>query len=550
MNNSAKYFFNRCAELLHRKAFDTYRVSLHNPYTIFWELERSIGKFHKKRIKNFDPTISSIGEEAKSLIDNECIDCVFEFGSFTKNQAKGILDTKDGKKIRTLTLLCNTLLFENEDFKTNLFSKLKDLLLEDNDANFSLIDTYTAWLISQLIFLGYSRKFIIDYIRKSRTFIEIGNTLEDGLGRLEKVFTYGLEKYVVIYKIKCNSDINLRITSQLITKIEKFPKAFSKNQYVSEKFKEIEKGECYFSVNVESFDFWSALKEAQPIVSETIELNILHDIDNRIVLDKQALIINSQSKKIRMSTTEENLDGFYIYQEPEFYRFVDNYKEIKEGSDDREKIRSAIRFYKLGNDSVELEHKFLNYWIGFEQLFSSVDSDEDSIRRIKSFFIPINAVFYWQRRTNYLLASLQRSGKALTVSDLISDGISTGGLLDPVIKSRLINYNSILKDHRQLKGTLENHSKRLEQHLTRIFRVRNELVHEGKSSVNLFLLTGHLRHYLLFSIEQITNELIDNPPLKNLDDVFVYFENLLTRVKSAKDITEIFNIKEYMGYME
>lgn len=550
MNNSAKYFFNRCTELLHRKAFDTYRVSLHNPFTIFWELGKSLGRFHKRRIKLFEPTITSISEEAKNQIDNECIDSVFKFGSFSKSQAKGILESKDIKKIRSVTLLCNTLLIENKDFKTNLFSKLKELILEDKDVSYSQIDIYASWLVSQLIFLGYSRKFIVDYLRKSRNYIDKGNSLEDGLGKLEQVFSYGPEKYDVIYKIKCYSESDIKIASQLIRKMEKFPSAYSKNKFVNEKFKEKGEGEGYYSVQIESLDFWSALHKSQPIISETIELNILHDIDNRIVLEKQALIIHSKTKKIRMASTEENLDGFYTYQEPEFYRFVENYKKIEEGSDAREKIRSAIRFYKLGNDSVELEHKFLNYWIGFEQLFSSVDSDEDSIKRIKSFFIPINAVFYWQRRTNYLLASLGRAGKILTVKDLLSDDLDIEGLSDPLILSRLKSYNSILKENKQLKATLEIHSKRLEQHLTRIYRVRNELVHEGKSSVDLFLLTGHLRHYLLFSIEQITNELIDNPPLRNLDDVFVYYENLLVRIKSCMNINEIFELKKYKGYME
>ena len=102
----------------------------------------------------------------------------------------------------------------------------------------------------------------------------------------------------------------------------------------------------------------------------------------------------------------------------------------------------------------------------------------------------------------------------------------------------------------ELRSLLEQHIKRLEQHLTRIYRVRNELVHEGRSTVDLYLLAGHLRHYLLFSIEQITNELAENPTLDQIDDVFVYFETLLTRIKSANNIQEIFSIKQYRGYME
>jgi len=528
---------------------------LHNPYTIFWEFGKSIEKYQKRRIKNFDPTITSIGEEALIQIKSECLDCVFSFGSFTKKQASEILEytcvkNKDGKKNRSLTLLCNTLLHENQEFKNKLLLKIKDLLLENNEENFSLINIYSSWLISQLIFLGYSRKFIVDRIRKSQNFINSGKTIEDAFKKLESVFANGLEDYEVIFKLRRNTPEEIKTVSQLISIIGKFPPEFSASVYVNEKFKEKNDDETFISVEIKSYDFWSALSKAYPIVSETIELNILHDSSNKIVLEKQAIIIHTSSRSFRMTTTEDDLDGFYNYHEPEFYRFVDNYKAIEEGSVAREKIRSAIRFYKLGNDSVELEHKLLNYWIGFEQLFSSVDCDEDSIKRIKSFFIPINAVYYWQRRTNYLLSSLQRSGIEISIIELTPEAPIIENIIDPLIKSRLENYRKRLNDHKQLKDALEKHTKRLEQHLTRIFRVRNELVHEGKSSLDLFLIIGHLRHYLLFSIEQITNELNDNPPLVHLDDVFVYFENLLTRIKSAKNIGEIFEIKKYIGYME
>ena len=276
----------------------------------------------------------------------------------------------------------------------------------------------------------------------------------------------------------------------------------------------------------------------------------MHDSENKIIVEKQSLIIHSISRLYRFWPIEENLDGFYQYHEPEFYRFIDNFKLMKEDSVAREKIKSAIRFYKLGNDSVEVEHKILNYWIGFEQLFSAVDTEEDSIKRIKSYFVAINGVFYWQRKTNYLLSSIARAGVNLNVSDLIPANTANCDGLNPLVKTRFKSCISTFNESKELKSLLEQHSHRLEQHLTRIYRVRNELVHEGRSTVDLFLLAGHLRHYLLFSIEQITNELAENPTLDHIDDVFVYFETLLTRIKSANNIQEVFAIKEYKGYME
>jgi hypothetical protein len=401
------------------------------------------------------------------------------------------------------------------------------------------------------VFLGYSRKFINDYIWKNRAYANRGNSVESSMSKLKTVFNHGSQEYHALFKLKSINNSPITITSNQVEYIEILPTEWANNNYVNDKFKEKTEGDFFFRVKVESLDFWSAKQKALPIISEMAELNILHDTKNRIILERQVLIIHSGLNKCRVMSIDENLDGSYDYKEHEFSRFIDCYKNIDDKNDSKDKIRSAIRFYKLGNDAEELEHKFLNYWIGFEQLFAATNSDEDSIKRIKSFFIPINAVYYWQRRVNYLVESMKRAGHIIDIEDLRSNEQPLSEEFDdPMIISRYMEYKKRLNDGADLKTTIEKHSQRLEQHLTRIFRVRNELVHEGRSSVDLFLITGHLRHYLLFSIEQITIELNSNPPLKNLDDVFVFYENLLDRIKMARNIEEIFEIKRYEGYME
>ena len=305
------------------------------------------------------------------------------------------------------------------------------------------------------------------------------------------------------------------------------------------------------SVSISALDFQSALFDAYKIVSETIDINILHDIDNSVVVEKHALVIHSESRMYRFWPIEQSIDGFYQYNEDEFSRFTSNLRSLDENSVAREKIKSAIRFYKLGNDSIEVEHKILNYWIGFEQLYSSVDSDEDSISRIKSYFISINCVFYLQRKTKYLINNWGRSGLTISIPEINSNILTMiNNTSEPLVKYRFKSFIDLLTTQKNISKDLNNHRSRMEQHITRIYRVRNEIVHEGRSSVDLFLLAGHLRHYLLFSIEKITNELIENPALTQLDDVFTYFESLLEQIMKAANIQEIFHIKQYDGYME
>lgn len=555
MNNSTKYFFSRCNELLHHKTFDSYRVKLHSPYSIFKELDESIIKLNKKRIKHFDPTISSIGEEAKTYLENDYLKNVFVFQTFSRKQIIEILNNtcvkiKDGKRNRTLSLVCKTILNENSQIKQNLFTEIKNILLSDDMGKCLELDTYTSWLLSQILFEGYSRTYVNDRIKKCKLAINNGTDITLSINTLASNFSKSNEFYDVIFKAKRGSSEPIKTTSIQIEEIDIFPVEFSSNSYVNEKFKTKGENESYFKVSVESLDFWSALNRSYEIILEAIEINILHYSENTIIVENQALIIDVASRKIRMQPLDKRIDGFYNYEESEFVRFAENFKQLQAGSVAHEKIRSAIRFYKLGNDSIEIEHKLLNYWIGFEQLYASVDSNEDSITRIKTFFTSMNAVFYWQRRIQYLLKSTNRFNERKEISDLLNPGDANPVIDSLLISMRYESYKNDLQDSSNIRKSIELHLKKMEQHLTRIYRVRNELVHEGRSFLDLYLIAGHLRHYLIFSIEQITNTLSESQSLEHLDDVFVYYENLLTRIKAAGSFQELFDIKEYKGYME
>lgn len=560
MNDLTKYFFNRCFELLHKKAFDTYRVSLHNPYTIFDELVKSVEKFDKKRIKHFDPTITSIGKEAKSLISHDFIEDILIFNSFSIKQVIDILDKKciggKGEYNRTIKLMCNTILAENKKITKNLIIKISDLIENDDVKDFNKIDKLASWLITQLLYRGFSRKFITYRFRKGHEAIVKGETIKNAVTKLISEFSRGKEIYKTIFKLKSDSIANIKFASQNIIKLEKLIDDFKDSKHINAKFSDLEENEIYVEIEVKSSDFWSALKISHQIISETVEINILHESENNIVIENQALVYHEFSKAHRMESIEDSLDGYYDYNENEFNRFIENYKKI-ESTVAREKLRSAIRFYKLGNDSIEIEHKILNYWIGFEQLFSSVESNEDSIKRIKIFYVSLSCCYYLQRRVNYLLILAERkkytnNGRGIKIGDLKIGLMNSLKFTDndPLIEKRIEKYITSFNSNKTITKHLELHKDRLELHLTRIYKIRNELVHEGRTSVDLNLVAGHLRHYLLFSIEQLTNEVNENPLLNHLDDVFVYYENLYNRIKQATNIEEIFAIKEFKGYME
>lgn len=561
MNESVKYFFNRSFEVLHRRTFDSYRLMLNNPYIIFEELHVSLEKYKKKKIKHFDPTITEIGVECIELINSNHLKDLIKFDPFSKSQILELLNNscikqKNDNRIRSLMLMAKSVISQNKDFKGTIINRLKLLLNNHDETNWQEINALTGWLYSQLVFMGFSRYFIELRLRKCGDLIfKGGKTIDDAFDEFNKWFSNKEEEYSVYFKVKKNPAQKLKFTSSLISEKTKLLKVLEDSPHLSTKFKEKDSDETFLQLKIESHDFWAAIHQAYQIVSESLEINALHNSDNKLLIESQAVAVHNKSNKFRADTIIQTIDGFYEHNEKEFERFVSNLKKI-DSSTAKEKILSAIRFYKLGTEAVELEHKILNYWIGFEQLFSAVDSKEDSINRMKTFFTSLNLSYYFQRRVSYLIAALKRNnitykGKEIdqSIFKLTDFDSSLLSGKNPLLMNRLIMYFEFNKD-KEIRKYIEVHNKRLNQHLTRIYRVRNELVHEGKTTLQLNLIVGHLRHYLLFSIEQITNEISENENVEIMDDALVYYENLMERIRNCKNLSEILSIRNYKGYME
>ena len=333
MNDSTIYFFERCRELIHNKTFDSFRVHLHNPYTIFNELKITIERFNKKRIKHFDPTIKAVIEEAKGIINDDHIEDVFTFSTWTSKQLiNSLKECESGKKNRTITMICKTLCHHNLNFKNSLFDKIKNILLEDNEDRIIKLDTYTGWLITQLIHLEYSRKYIKSEFKKARTAIESGIDITSAIESLKEIFNKTKEEYNVIFKINSNAIQDFKLASNSLQILASFYEEFTNKEYKKEKCTQNSTDEGYLSVSISALDFQSALFDAYKIVSETIDINILHDIDNSVVVEKHALVIHSESRMYRFWPIEQSIDGFYQYNEDEFSRFTSNLRSLDENS--------------------------------------------------------------------------------------------------------------------------------------------------------------------------------------------------------------------------
>lgn len=318
---------------------------------------------------------------------------------------------------------------------------------------------------------------------------------------------------------------------------------------------------------VPAFDYLSALKKAKAELSEYLDVINLGLSDETLDIHNRVLVIDLRSPE--MGNFQHNinfLDGKYKVEKEHYLLFRQRIPTIlsndKIAPETKEKIKSAVRYLRLGNQSTEVEHKFINYWIGLEYLFSNYES-QSTIVRLKYHFMNAHSLAYTKRNMHSFLKAfnqLSSSDKATVpaYSTANSDFLQVEDFYSQIETSLLNKYPLLAYRAMRIKKWcfpgggkpadakcyIETHTHNLEIHFTRVYRLRNEIIHDAATNTNNELITSNLRYYLTF----ILNELITffaQPHTEeiNMEDFFILNELKLGNIKrGGYQLTDLLSI--------
>ncbi|MBW4872389.1 hypothetical protein KZY59_12820 [Prevotella buccae] len=75
--------------------------------------------------------------------------------------------------------------------------------------------------------------------------------------------------------------------------------------------------------------------------------------------------------------------------------------------------------------------------------------------------------------------------------------------VDILTRYRLLKLKARMHNTENIKQYIKNHRNNLEFHITRIYRLRNELIHEAAIKQDMANVTSNLRFYLVFTLNQL-----------------------------------------------
>lgn len=578
---SQRFFAEKLLELVHRKTLDSYRVRLHNPKSILSELAKVLSDFKRNKIKSFEITVAPVILEAIKIINQErglCFDVISK-----PFLIKALNEAISTKKIEILLHSLNLLINSNQNYAEKLidliYSEITEIDTRElpiNAQDFSGLNTLCDYFISELLQIGFAKNYLHQLFWK--LFKENGEpTFDIGFRFINNLTKREEESYDVIFRfttVSANPKLPQLdfIDKFLLNNVEKNKiKEYSADS--GKYFLKDSPNRYYLKITCSGLDYISVIGKAKTQLNTILDYSHIGFPELSIHISNEILVIGTLSpEKSKIHRLEYRLDGNFKNSKTVYDSFTKRLQSINQNpfiaNETKNKLYSAFRNLRLGWEASEMEQKFLHYWIGMEYLFANADIGENTVKRMKDYFVKCDVVYYTRRNFYNFHQDIQRLDLSNSLPNYDDEGryISDKHTFDyierehlrskPLLAFRANRYGEKISKERNLKESIVSHKENLEYHLARIYRIRNEIIHEAAIHMEISTVTSNVRYYLVFILNLFLDYFSQNPididgsGQITIDDCLLYYEiqyKLLelnsfkfTNCMNVKGFTEVF----------
>lgn len=574
------FYAERMMELFNMNTLDSYRVRANNAFSLLEEMRDVCHSFMLDNIKNFD-TVKGCGDELLDALKSG--DCIIKYSDYGKDNITAELeaflkskgDVKNGCDVKKMMFLLDSCIEVNkEDYTAQLFEKIENFIFDevtvyDNNSwmvALCKIEYLTKELSCQMILSGFSKSFL--YLRASKLKKKAETDIDHfrNLYERQKSEIINLQKhpYTIVFKVIMSEKVEgIGDLDLFYTEIsDDIIPAEIKDRYTN--FFKLSPSSYLIVENAEGVDSSSALQSAKEQVANKLDAMQHGGSLLKMSLNRMALVYKRDNGFNKLYSTNFVLDGSFI---PKVGRMRDASSKFNVvlnstfvDDDTKERLRSALRHLRIANEDSEIEQQFINYWLALEFMFSSPLSSESTFARIKTNLVNMLLSCYLKRNMTYVNKELIRCGR-IANGDVFWNKTDEGlkniidAITSPLLSLRLTKmksrkYGEAARDKRE--KYLKNNEKNLVRHLIRMYRLRNELVHEAAIKQDIQNVTSNLRYYLVFTINQLVEWLLDadrNQRKTGLEEMFYHYEMLRKKIFRDFNFDDMMAVKLSDGYI-
>lgn len=557
---SQRFFIEKSLELLNHETIDSYRLRLNNSITALDELISVTDKLLTNQIKNKVYLTEILDELCELLMD----DPYFKWGGYDKNY---LFEAKKNPEVfyKKINIYANSLKKLNKSYIETIFGEIRKEIQRLNSKSDFNVDDLTIlnkiiprfWI--SIVRRGCSRPYL--YRLLNSWIVNTSLAFESFLDRVSSLSKKIEEEFTIVFAIK-GIPSAMEVFNNDLTMINDDTKSnYSELNKSCEKFFKIKDGE-FILIKTKALDYYSAVMKVKPLLNSELDKIHFSKPNFQPKIYRHVLVIGSnEPQKANLQNYYYQIEGYYQHN-LEVYETISKKLNNLEAKNIHkaavEKLKAGLMYYRMGSESTELHSKLLNYWIGMEFIFSGYESTENTILRLKRYYSKLQSLLLFKR----VLLNFHHNIKSLEISHLLENYskedinylFSKNNFLKiidqysqyPLIAFRAKMIKDLFDDEKLISKMAHRSKINVERNLTRIYRIRNEIVHNASSIAGIETIVSHLKFYLLNTIYSIIHFFDDNADDYNfdgkidIDDFFeireMKFDNLFPKNDSKVDI--------------
>lgn len=512
------YFAQIVEEMLFDFSLDTYKASVMHTGLLCTEALQTIDEIESGNIKL--PNLWHVTSELCSCYEKDPV-----AKSLIPLSSSGFVPTLKNKKgalkeVRTVVELLSVQLSAR-----NYKIRNEELLIQEVGSSRSLseIRRLARSYVTTLIAIGFHPKYIHDTCLE---FFYYGSNRIGGWESIKDffaVFAADKSEFDVIFRVgkifegvsDVFSDMNLMITRTL-------PSGMDLSNYPA--FNQLGVDELYaIAHKVQAREIFSARNSAESLLKLVSTLISLYHHKENPTWPSECIVHNSANgtyRKIAKPTNSMQKCADLV-QSVASNRIKLLLDEFSLDQDSFLKFIRSAQLHSMALSSNTDENQILNLWIALESLVPSETKSDDAcnIEHIVNSLIPFLNIGYLERLLNNLVKDLLRWNGHATRNALRKIGGRkfidrlVKGLILPefapdlapleaqfrdfhLLRDRFDHFRHILSSPANVVSALDAHRVRLEWQIRRIYRVRNVIVHSGRTPAYTNSLIEHTHSYL------------------------------------------------------
>ena len=554
--SSSQLFFLGCwYNMTNIASLDSYRVKSINPLNALEELS----KITNVSFSN-NSDIDMVFSEARQVLTSDpLLKLDNTFQENIQHLLSHLKTSAEAKKFLKNCTLTNSLLREAKHFISNNYLSLcfdffnKVLVDEDHldDAKKNTIHIVTNHFLSYLINSGSSIDTLFNYyINILKNDKKNGSTpsFRSRLKLLNRIVTNSDSDYEIIFRIEFhNKDL-----------IDSFPEEIAEIKFSSgiedlksgvkavDKILESRYPTLRFArLKIKAKDERHAGALAYEKIFSVIDLIRFEYIKKPIsILDEFVCISANDNYRFRLLEVEKILQHpSCLFKDGNFENFTSKISLLVDNrnipKNDKDKIFSAFKFYRIGGDTNINENRIINWWVAVEHLSQSNSSAGTIGDKVTNTLLPVMCINYYKKHFEHIIRELSdvivdyddnkikvSELKPLEIYELLNNNDFVKALKNEIEGEHYVIYKieemiKFLSNGKSIAKAITDHKERLKKQVARIYRARCDIVHSSSSVISLSLLCSNLEFYLKQTLSFILNEIVQKPTLNSIEEILL-----------------------------